>query len=173
MSIGLCPLFFQNSFGTAQHKANAVRIPVLQRLLNVVAAGQRMFLLCAKRSPAESNFQLAVVQMLDAPAAANRNYRDLRFEGASGAIRYRSVFYSVGGNRETDERALRADTKRGVLKGLSRAEEAIRAQYFVAYRPAQLVRDGRFRSVRIRTVRDGFRVRCRRGYYADPSAPPK
>lgn len=67
----------------------------------------------------------------------------------------------------------RADTKRGVLRGLSRAEEAIRAQYFVAYRPAPLVRDRRFRSVRIRTDRDGFRVRCRRGYYADPSSPPR
>lgn len=66
-----------------------------------------------------------------------------------------------------------ADTKRGVLKGLSRAEEAIRAQYFVAYRPAHLIRDGRFRSVRIQTVRGGFRVRSRRGYYADASGPPK
>ena len=65
------------------------------------------------------------------------------------------------------------DTKRGVLKGLGRAEQAIRAQYFIAYRPAHFVRDGRFRSVRIRTARANFKVRCRRGYYADPAGTAK
>ncbi|HKR29562.1 MAG TPA: VWA domain-containing protein [Terriglobales bacterium] len=86
---------------------------------------------------------------------------------SSPSAQFRSLAESTGGE------LFFANTKRGVLKGLARAEHAIRAQYFVAYRPAHFVRDGRFRSVRIRTVSGGFRVRCRRGYYADPSGSAK
>ena len=82
---------------------------------------------------------------------------------SSPSREFRSLAESTGGE------VFFANTKRGVLKGLARAEQAIRAQYFIAYRPANFVRDGRFRSVHIRTVRNGLRVRCRRGYYADPS----
>ena len=66
-----------------------------------------------------------------------------------------------------------ANTKRGVLNGLARAEQAIRAQYLIAYRPANFAPDGRFRSIRLRVLRDHLRVRSRSGYYARSSVLPK
>ena len=59
-------------------------------------------------------------------------------------------------------------TVRGVLNALAKAEQAIRGQYLVAYRPPEFTADGRFRQVSIRPVTKGLRVRCRKGYYADP-----
>ncbi|MFL6439904.1 MAG: VWA domain-containing protein [Terriglobales bacterium] len=66
-----------------------------------------------------------------------------------------------------------ANTKRGVLNGLARAEQAVRAQYLIAYRPANFAPDGRFRSIRLRVLRDHLRVRSRSGYYARSSVLPK
>ncbi|MGE0404802.1 MAG: VWA domain-containing protein [Candidatus Korobacteraceae bacterium] len=47
-------------------------------------------------------------------------------------------------------------------------ESELRSQYAVAYRPADLTRDGRFRTIDIRAVGGGkdLRVRARRGYFA-------
>jgi len=61
-----------------------------------------------------------------------------------------------------------AATVRGVLNALAKAEQAIRGQYLLAYRPPEFIADGRFRPVLIRPIGKGLRVRCRRGYYADP-----
>ena len=61
-----------------------------------------------------------------------------------------------------------AVTVRGVLNALEKAEQAIRGQYLLAYRPPEFIADGRFRQVSIRPVGKGLRVRCRKGYYADP-----
>jgi|tagenome__1003787_1003787.scaffolds.fasta_scaffold20923842_2 Ca-activated chloride channel family protein len=61
----------------------------------------------------------------------------------------------------------------GVLKGLEKAEQAIRGQYLLAYRPADFQADGRFRQIDIRPLRKGLKVRCRKGYFAveQPLAP--
>jgi len=61
-----------------------------------------------------------------------------------------------------------AATVRGVLNALAKAEQAIRGQYLLAYRPPEFIADGRFRQVSIRPLGKGLRVRCRKGYYADP-----
>jgi Ca-activated chloride channel family protein len=62
-------------------------------------------------------------------------------------------------------------TMRGVLKALTKAEQAIRGQYLLAYRPPDFTPNGRFRQVSIRPLIKGLRVRCRKGYYAvDASA---
>jgi VWFA-related protein len=66
-----------------------------------------------------------------------------------------------------------ANTKRGVLSGLARAEQAIRAQYLIAYRPANFAPDGRFRSIRLRVLREHLKVRSRSGYYARSAVLPK
>ncbi|HWC18328.1 MAG TPA: VWA domain-containing protein [Terriglobales bacterium] len=66
-----------------------------------------------------------------------------------------------------------AITVRGVLNALARAEQAIRGQYLLAYRPPAFTPDGSFRLVSIRPVGKGLRVRCRKGYYADPPVGPR
>jgi Ca-activated chloride channel homolog len=79
----------------------------------------------------------------------------------------RSLAESTGG------KLFYANTKKGVLNGLAKAEQAIRGQYLIAYRPIDFAPDGRFRPVRLRTLRDDLKVRCRRGYYAaaSPASP--
>jgi len=48
----------------------------------------------------------------------------------------------------------------------SELQDELRSQYAVAYRPADLVRDGRFRSIDIDVVsNDDLKVRARKGYY--------
>lgn len=53
-----------------------------------------------------------------------------------------------------------------VAAAFRQIEAELRSQYAVAYRPADLIADGRFRSISIEPLRKGLRVRCRRGYYA-------
>ncbi len=53
-----------------------------------------------------------------------------------------------------------------VTTAFTQIEAELRSQYAVAYRPAGLMADGRFRSIAIESLRKGLRVRCRRGYYA-------
>lgn len=65
-----------------------------------------------------------------------------------------------------------AETVHGVLNALAKAEQAIRGQYLLAYRPPEFIADGRFRLVSIHPLAKGLRVRCRKGYYADPPAMP-
>jgi VWFA-related protein len=48
----------------------------------------------------------------------------------------------------------------------SQLQDELRSQYAVAYRPADLVRDGRFRAIDIKvTSDDDLKVRARKGYY--------
>ena len=63
----------------------------------------------------------------------------------------------------------------GVLRGLEKAEQAIRGQYLLAYRPPDFQPDGRFRQIDIRPLRRGLHVRCRKGYFAldVPTASPQ
>jgi VWFA-related protein len=53
-----------------------------------------------------------------------------------------------------------------VAAAFRQIEAELRSQYAVAYRPADFIADGRFRSISIESLRKGLRVRCRRGYYA-------
>ena len=45
-------------------------------------------------------------------------------------------------------------------------EKELRSQYFVSYRPADFVADGRFHSIQIMAENKKYKVRARKGYYA-------
>jgi Ca-activated chloride channel family protein len=45
-------------------------------------------------------------------------------------------------------------------------EKELRSQYFVSYRPADFVADGRFHSIQILAENKKYRIRARKGYYA-------
>ncbi len=45
-------------------------------------------------------------------------------------------------------------------------QEELRSQYAVAYKPANFVADGRFRTIQVLTQEKGLKVRTRKGYYA-------
>jgi Ca-activated chloride channel homolog len=54
-----------------------------------------------------------------------------------------------------------------VANAFAAIQEELRSQYAIAYKPADFIADGRYRSVDIQTVgQKGLRVRSRRGYYA-------
>jgi Ca-activated chloride channel homolog len=45
-------------------------------------------------------------------------------------------------------------------------QEELRSQYAVAYKPADFIADGRYRTIEILALEKGFKVRTRKGYYA-------
>jgi len=53
-------------------------------------------------------------------------------------------------------------------RAASRIQDELRFQYVIGFYPAEEVRDGRFRVLRLECDRRRLRVRTRRGYYADP-----
>jgi Ca-activated chloride channel homolog len=53
-----------------------------------------------------------------------------------------------------------------VANAFAAIQEELRSQYAIAYKPADFVSDGRYRSVEIVASQKGLRVRSRHGYYA-------
>jgi VWFA-related protein len=53
-----------------------------------------------------------------------------------------------------------------VANAFAAIQEELRSQYAIAYKPADFVSDGRYRSVEIVALQKGLRVRSRHGYYA-------
>jgi VWFA-related protein len=106
-----------------------------------------------------------------------------RSEAIEEALRAEVVVYAIGiGDPEekgVDRKALeklceptggRAFVPKAV-EDLDRAfeqlERELRQQYLVAYEPAKMVADGKFRKIEVRiSNRKNIRVRHRRGYYA-------
>jgi len=56
-----------------------------------------------------------------------------------------------------------------VANAFSDIQEELRAQYAIAYRPADFETDGRYRSIEISASTRKYRVRARKGYYAPTS----
>jgi hypothetical protein len=60
---------------------------------------------------------------------------------------------------------------RNLAHSLSELEEFIHSRYLVAYKPAILTHESRFRTIDIEAAKDGrkLRVYARKGYYVLPS----
>jgi VWFA-related protein len=55
---------------------------------------------------------------------------------------------------------------RDVADAFTSIQDELRSQYAMAYKPADFIADGRFRTIEISTQEKGLRVRTRKGYYA-------
>ena len=55
---------------------------------------------------------------------------------------------------------------RDVSDAFTSIQDELRSQYAMAYKPADFIADGRFRTIEISTQEKGLRVRTRKGYYA-------
>jgi VWFA-related protein len=55
---------------------------------------------------------------------------------------------------------------RDVADSFLSIQEELRSQYAVAYKPADFVTDGRYRSIEIQALEKNLKVRTRKGYYA-------
>jgi Ca-activated chloride channel family protein len=65
---------------------------------------------------------------------------------------------------------LRADNKGEMKKALKDIPRQLRSHYLLAYVPAQLNQDGRYRKIQLQAKRHGLHMFYRRGYYAKSSA---
>jgi Ca-activated chloride channel family protein len=66
----------------------------------------------------------------------------------------------------TGGRILPAHETYQLANAFAQIEQALRSEYVLGYQPADLKRDGGFRSVEIRPLKAKLQVRTRRGYYA-------
>lgn len=69
-------------------------------------------------------------------------------------------------SEETGGRMIRVERSKNLPAAFEEISQELRSQYSLGYTPTNLRRDGRFRRLRIKTVRDDLRVQARRGYYA-------
>jgi VWFA-related protein len=121
----------------------------------------------------------AVILLSDGDDNQSRVRRD---EVIDMALRADVVIYAIstniGANREKGDKELQrlAEGTGGrvffplklvdISTAFAQLQDELRSQYAVAYRPADLVRDGRFRSIQIQAVTDKrLKVRGRKGYY--------
>lgn len=67
---------------------------------------------------------------------------------------------------ETGGRLFRVSHGKELATAFDEISNELRSQYSIGYTPTNPRRDGRFRQLRIRTVRDDLKVQARKGYYA-------
>ncbi len=73
--------------------------------------------------------------------------------------------------RETGGQVWNAFTRHRVAVAFRQAENSLRSQYVLGYRPPEFVADGRFHRVKISVRQPGLQVYCRKGYFASEMSP--
>lgn len=130
-------------------------------------------------SAGKGNSRRAMVLISDGVDTVSKHTLD---ESIEAALRAGVVIYALSTNpagaasmgervlnllaTSTGGRLLPARSERDLPKAFSRLEEELRSQYALAYRPADLESDGRFRKIKLRPLQRGLRVHTRSGYYA-------
>ncbi len=69
-------------------------------------------------------------------------------------------------SEETGGRMVRVNQTRDTGAAFREIADELRAQYFLGYSPSNKLRDGSFRKIHVRVRNRNYRVRVRRGYYA-------
>jgi VWFA-related protein len=69
-------------------------------------------------------------------------------------------------SEETGGQMVEVNRARDIGAAFREIADELRAQYFIGYSPSNRLRDGSFRKIRLRTRNRNYRVRVRRGYYA-------
>jgi VWFA-related protein len=69
-------------------------------------------------------------------------------------------------SEETGGQMVEVNRARDIGAAFREIADELRAQYFIGYSPSNRPRDGSFRKICVRTRNRNYRVRVRRGYYA-------
>ncbi|MGH9778259.1 MAG: VWA domain-containing protein [Candidatus Acidiferrales bacterium] len=99
---------------------------------------------------------------------ANRSYYGQPFSRQSdwalrdGSKRMKDLAESTGGV------AFITDDPKEVRAAIDQIEQELRYQYWLAYRPANQIHDGKFRLIEVKVSRPQTKVRARSGYFAPP-----
>jgi VWFA-related protein len=80
------------------------------------------------------------------------------------AFRGNSVLKKL--SEETGGQMVEVNRARDIGAAFREIADELRAQYFIGYSPSNRLRDGSFRKIRVRVRDRNYRVRVRRGYYA-------
>jgi VWFA-related protein len=67
---------------------------------------------------------------------------------------------------ETGGRTIELSSEKKLMEAFDQISEELRSQYTVGYYPANLVKDGKFRKVRVATTNKDYKILVRKGYYA-------
>jgi len=72
-------------------------------------------------------------------------------------------------SQETGGRTIELSSEKRLMEAFDQISEELRSQYTVGYYPANLVKDGKFRKIRVATNNKDYKVLARKGYYAPHS----
>jgi VWFA-related protein len=72
-------------------------------------------------------------------------------------------------SEETGGRTIELSSEKKLLEAFDQVSEELRSQYTVGYYPANLLKDGKFRKIRVATNNKDYKVLARKGYYAPES----
>jgi VWFA-related protein len=130
----------------------------------------------------------AIILLSDGADSSSQLKRD---DAVEAAVKANTVVYSIGiGDEDFDKGALRKIAERTggraffpedeteLRAAFAQIQQELRTQYLISYAPTNQAHDGSFRTVRLDVVNPELRkqklqLTYRRGYYANPPAPPK
>lgn len=119
----------------------------------------------------DSGSRVTERQALEAAQRADAIIYAIRFSDA--AYYWRAANRPGGGDdvlqrlaNETGGRVLMPQDTKRLGDAFDQLASELRSQYNLGYTPTNAARDGRFRRVEVRVVREGYRVQARSGYYA-------
>jgi len=70
---------------------------------------------------------------------------------------------------ETGGRTIELSSEKKLMEAFDQISEELRSQYTVGYYPANPVKDGKFRKIRVATTNKEYKILARKGYYAPQS----
>lgn len=122
--------------------------------------------------PTEHTFEELLARVQESDVLIYPIYLDTEYEMVVRQRRESPMSYAVARRQllalaENSAGTLyRADTVEDLEGVYHRIADELRTIYSLAYSPSNTVRDGKWRTIRVKVLRPGVRVKARRGYYA-------
>lgn len=173
------PEITQDFTGSAEKLANGVR---MLRPGGGTAMYDAIYGACRdklEKKNAEGGVRRAIILLSDGEDNQSRVTRDDAIEEAQRAdVVVYAISTNVSGTKTRGDKILEAiaDATGGraffpfkieeVADAFSQIQEELRSQYAIAYRPAEFVQDGRYRTIDIESLNKKYKVRGRKGYFA-------
>ncbi|GBC77524.1 hypothetical protein HRbin08_01002 [bacterium HR08] len=122
--------------------------------------------------PTEHTFEELLARVQESDALIYPIYLDTEYEMVVRQRRESPMSYAVARRQllalaeHSAGTLYRADTVEDLEGVYQRIADELRTIYSLAYSPTNATRDGKWRTIRVKVLRPGVRVKARRGYYA-------
>jgi VWFA-related protein len=174
------PEITQDFTGNTEKLANGVR---LLRPGGGTAMYDAIYGACrdklAKTQSAEGGLRRAIILVSDGEDNQSRVTRDDAIEEAQRAeVIVYAISTNVSGTKSRGDKILEAIAEatggraffpfkiEEVSDAFSQIQEELRSQYAISYKPSDLLSDGKYHSIDIEALNKKFKVRSRKGYFA-------